>query len=118
ALVLAAEFPAGAEGIHAHFMHTPASVARYASLILGVPWSCSAHAKDIWTTPEWDLADKLAAAGFVVTCTKAGQTRLNLLAPRQRPVTLIYHGLDLARFAPIAAPRSLCDGRDPAHPVV
>src|SRR5262249_16468445 len=40
--------------LHAHFLHTPASVARYASLLTGIPWSVSAHAKDIWTTPDWE----------------------------------------------------------------
>ena len=102
---LAAEFPAGAERIYAHFIHTPASVARYASLVLGIPWSCSAHAKDIWTSPDWDLADKLASAEWTVTCTQAGCERLTRLAPAQKPVRLVYHGLDLGRFAPMRAPR-------------
>lgn len=118
ALVLAAEFPPEAGALHAHFIHTPASVTRYASLMLGLPWSCSAHAKDIWTTPDWDLADKLAEADWVVTCTKAGRDRLAELAPPGKPVRLVYHGLDLARFAPLLPPRSLRDGRDPAHPVL
>jgi glycosyltransferase involved in cell wall biosynthesis len=118
ALVLAAEFPADAARIYAHFIHTPASVARYASLVLGVPWSCSAHAKDIWTTPEWDLADKLASAEWTVTCTEVGRERLSRAAPAQKPVRLFYHGLDLTRFAPMRAPRSLRDGTDPAAPVM
>jgi hypothetical protein len=40
ALVLAAEFPADADWLHAHFIHTPAAVTRYASLLLGIDWSC------------------------------------------------------------------------------
>ena len=47
--------------LHAHFLHTPASVARYAAALLGLPWSGSAHAKDIWTTPEWEKREKLAS---------------------------------------------------------
>ena len=43
ALVLADELPAGARRLHAHFLHTPASVARYAALLAGLGWSCSAH---------------------------------------------------------------------------
>ena len=61
ALVLADELPAGTARLHAHFLHTPASVARYAALIRGLGWSCSAHAKDIWTTPDWEKREKLAA---------------------------------------------------------
>ncbi len=55
ALVLAHELPAGVDRLHAHFLHTPASVARYASLLTGLPWSASAHAKDVWTTPGWEV---------------------------------------------------------------
>jgi hypothetical protein len=54
AFVLAAELPPDVVQLHAHFLHTPASVTRYAALLRGLPWSCSAHAKDIWTTPEWE----------------------------------------------------------------
>jgi glycosyltransferase involved in cell wall biosynthesis len=100
ACVLAAELAPGAARLHAHFLHTPASVARYAATMLGLPWSASAHAKDIWTTPDWELAEKLAAADWAVTCTAAGKARLDALAPPDRPVALVYHGLDLARFAP------------------
>lgn len=36
ALVLAAEWPQGGAWLHAHFIHTPASATRYASLLTGV----------------------------------------------------------------------------------
>ncbi|WP_119460570.1 glycosyltransferase [Rhodospirillaceae bacterium SYSU D60014] len=120
ALVLADEMPAEAVRLYAHFLHTPASVARYAALLTGLPWSCSAHAKDIWTTPDWEKREKLAAADWVVTCTAAGQAHLAALAPDQRRVALVYHGLDFERFV---APRPTAgrvqrDGGDPADPVI
>jgi len=106
ALILADELPAGVERLHAHFLHTPASVARYASRLTGLGWSCSAHAKDIWTTPDWETREKLADADWVVACTKAGRDHLASLAPDDRRVSLAYHGLDLDRFpAPNAARR-------------
>src|SRR5690606_33443005 len=49
ACVLARELPDDIDWIHTHYLHTPASVARYAALIRGLGWSFSAHAKDIWT---------------------------------------------------------------------
>ena len=58
----------------------PASVTRYASQLRGLPWSCSAHAKDIWTSADWDLAGKLSSARWTVTCTKPGFDRLKALA--------------------------------------
>ena len=57
-LVLAAELPENVTHLHAHFLHTPASVARYAALITGLSWTVSAHAKDIWTIPVWEKRDK------------------------------------------------------------
>jgi hypothetical protein len=56
ALILAAEADPAIGLLYAHFLHTPASVARYAALLLGLDWAVSAHAKDIWTTPDWEIA--------------------------------------------------------------
>ena len=101
ACVMARELPAQTTGIYAHFLHTPASVARYASILRGVPWSFSAHAKDIWTSPEWDLRSKLNSsengAAFGATCTAFGAEHLRGLSA-DTPVDLVYHGLDLTRF--------------------
>ena len=47
AMVLVNEWPEGAMWLHAHFIHTPASVVDYASRLLDIPWTVSAHAKDI-----------------------------------------------------------------------
>jgi glycosyltransferase involved in cell wall biosynthesis len=116
AVVLAAELPAEVTRIHAHFAHTPGSVARYASLISGLPWSCSAHAKDIWTTPDWDLREKLADVDWLVTCTAANRDHLAGLAPDPDRVSLVYHGLDFGRFPPPASHGGR-DGADPGQPV-
>jgi glycosyltransferase involved in cell wall biosynthesis len=118
ALVLAAELAPDIHRLHAHFLHTPASVARYAAMLRGLPWSVSAHAKDIWTTPAWEKREKLESADWVVTCTHAGAGHLAELAPSPGTVTLCYHGLDLDRFAPPPLRDSAADGSDPARPVV
>ena len=117
ALVLAAELLPGIKRLHAHFLHTPASVARYAATLLGLPWSGSAHAKDIWTTPEWEKREKLASCDWLVTCTAANRDHLSALAPPGR-VELVYHGIDLARFPSHSEPPRARDGRNPADPVV
>ena len=117
ALVLAREWPNGGEWLHAHFIHTPASATRYASLLLGIPWTCSAHAKDIWTSADWELREKLASARWTVTCTASGFAHLRGLADGRGKVQLSYHGLDLARFGAFAGLRSERDGSDPQAPV-
>jgi glycosyltransferase involved in cell wall biosynthesis len=94
-------------------------VARYAAVMRGLDWSVSAHAKDIWTTPDWEKRGKLASALWAVTCTAAGRTHLAALSPEAGMVSLCYHGLDLERFAPapLRADRGT-DGSDPSRPVV
>lgn len=102
ACVMAHELPADVGGIYAHFLHTPSSVARYAAILRGMPWSFSAHAKDIWTSPEWELQEKLSGAthgaAFGATCTRFGAEHLQAMADTPSRVDLVYHGLDLGRF--------------------
>lgn len=115
ALVLAAELPADVTRLHAHFLHTPASVARYCATLRALPWSGSAHAKDIWTTPEWEKREKLADCDWLATCTRANRDHLAALAPAGR-VELVYHGVDLARFPAQRMLHSAADG-SAGHPV-
>ncbi|KRE20742.1 glycosyl transferase [Bosea sp. Root483D1] len=117
ACVMARELPAGTRHLHVHYLHTPASVIRYAALSRGLSWSFSAHAKDIWTTPDWEKREKIADARWGVTCTRDGHAELTRLADRQDKIALLYHGLDLARFPAPPAARSERDGSDPAEPV-
>ena len=115
-LVLASELPPDVARLHAHFLHTPASVVRYAATVRGLPWSGSAHAKDIWTTPAWDLREKLAACDWLVTCTGTNRDYLATLAPPGR-VELVYHGLDLDRFPHHPVQRTARDGTDSGDPL-
>ena len=116
ALVLAAELPDGVTHLHAHFLHTPASVARYAAILRGLPWSGSAHAKDIWTTPEWEKREKLAACEWLVTCTATNRDHLAALSPGA-DIELVYHGLDEARFPRHSVLQEKRDGTDARAPV-
>ena len=100
AAVLARELPASIERLHVHYLHTPASVARYAAAMRGLPWSFSAHAKDVWTTPEWELRDKLRDADWGATCTAVNAGHLRRLVDDPAKIDLVYHGLDFARFPP------------------
>lgn len=114
--VLAAERPPGSRHFHVHFLHTPASVARYAAAMGGLSYSVSGHAKDIWTRPGWELREKIEGARFAVTCTAQNREYLRRLAPGAR-VELIYHGLDQRFFGPPPAFGSPRDGSEAADPV-
>lgn len=115
ACVLAAQMPSSVRHIYAHFAHSPASVARYAALMRGIGFSISAHAKDIWTAPDWDLKRKLAGAGFVTVCNKAGHERLKAL-DASASLKLIHHGLARDVIADVARQQTR-DGSDAASPV-
>ncbi|GBF29119.1 GDP-mannose-dependent alpha-(1-6)-phosphatidylinositol monomannoside mannosyltransferase [bacterium MnTg03] len=117
ACVLAVELPEEIEQLHAHFLHTPASVARYASIMLGMPWSCSAHAKDIYTSPQWELREKLADCQWLVTCTATNAAYLSKLAPSENIVSLVYHGLDFDSFVPPDERSDHPDGSSPLNSV-
>jgi len=117
ALVMAAELAPDIGHLHAHFLHTPASVARYAAIMSGVRWSVSAHAKDIWTTPAWEKREKLGSAQWAVTCTEFGRRHLAGLTGSSGTVALSYHGLDLDRFTPPMPRPAGGDGSNPARPV-
>lgn len=118
ALVLVTEIDPEIAWLHAHFIHTPASVTRYASIMTGIGWSCSAHAKDIWTTRDEELHRKLDALEWAVTCTRAGYLKLQSLASNPQKVHLSYHGLDLCRFGRFSGTRAVRDGSEPTDPVI
>jgi glycosyltransferase involved in cell wall biosynthesis len=84
--------------LHAHFAHSPTSVALYAGCIRNLPVSFTGHAKDVWTQEPQKLAAKIGRAAFVVTCTKANAAYLKKLSPNGTPVYAVYHGIDLGLF--------------------
>jgi len=92
---------------HAHFAHTPSSVAMYAAVLSGKRFSFTAHAKDIYTQKPEPLAFKLGLAEFCVTCTRYNQRYLQSLLPADlqkgggKDVHCVYHGIDLSLFAPV-----------------
>ncbi|WP_029059789.1 glycosyltransferase family 4 protein [Stappia stellulata] len=110
ACVLAHELPADVTWIHTHYLHTPCTVARYAAHLSGRQWSFSAHAKDIWTSADWDLKVKLDDAAWGVTCTKVNVDHLNALAGTTDKVRLVYHGLDFSPFPKPGTAPGTADG--------
>ena len=82
ALVFAAELSPAVDYLYVHFLHTPASVTRYAAYLLNRRWAAAAHARDIWTLADWEKREKLADLDWLVTCTAANVAHLRALAWR------------------------------------
>lgn len=90
----------GVTHFHAHFAHSPTSVAMFASQLSGLPFSFTAHAKDIYSSDPRQLREKIALARFVVTCTEYNRRYLmGLSQGKTIPVHRIYHGIDTDLFS-------------------
>ncbi|NVD08484.1 glycosyltransferase family 4 protein [Vibrio sp. JPW-9-11-11] len=88
--------------LHAHFATTATTVSQIASAITGVPYSFTAHAKDIFHQ-EVDkklLLKKFDSAQCAITVSDFNVTYLTqqLRVPKQQ-LKRIYNGLDLDEFA-------------------
>jgi glycosyltransferase involved in cell wall biosynthesis len=85
---------------HAHFAHSPTSVAFFASILSGIPFSFTAHAKDIYTSDPTQLREKMAHAEFVVTCTEYNRQYLTRISEGTSPAVIRnYHGIDMGLFS-------------------
>lgn len=85
--------------LHGHFAHSPTSVTMFASLLSDIPFSFTAHAKDIYTSDKKKLLRKIERAGFVVTCTRHNKEYLQEISGScPTPIYCIYHGIDLNLF--------------------
>jgi glycosyltransferase involved in cell wall biosynthesis len=92
--------------LHAHFAHDPALVALLTHRLTGMPWSFTAHARDLWQVPGATVAERVASAGLTIACCRAGADHLReLVAPGlHERIHLVHHGVDVGRFSP--APRA------------
>jgi glycosyltransferase involved in cell wall biosynthesis len=73
---------------------------------LGVKFSVSVHAWDIYAQPPPLLARRLADADFVATCSRYNREQLRMLVPDVPAdrIHMIYHGVDPLEFSPDRRP--------------
>ena len=92
--------------LHAHFIDRAATVAMVASRLLGIPYSVTAHASDIYVNPVL-LKEKLANAKFASTCTAYNRSYLSQFGKDlfNHKLLCIYHGLELERYVNKQQPR-------------
>ena len=95
---------AGVNHLHGHFCHSATTISWLAADMAGVPFSFTAHAKDIYQTrhnPGDLLGRKVAAAQFVTTCTAANHDHMSERVDDAGKLHTVYHGLDTAFFHPV-----------------
>jgi glycosyltransferase involved in cell wall biosynthesis len=87
--------------LHAHFATAPALVAMFAHQLSGIPYTFTAHARDIYVKTQPDLLHaQIERAEAVVTVSEYNRRYLlSQLGPAANgKVHRIYNGLDLQRF--------------------
>jgi colanic acid/amylovoran biosynthesis glycosyltransferase len=102
----------GVDHLHAHFASDAATVALLASRLSGIPFSFTAHARDIYHLYKSISSDnamrraKIAEAEFVATVSDYNRAHLKQVAPSHGArVRRLYNGIDLERFTPKPAER-------------
>jgi colanic acid/amylovoran biosynthesis glycosyltransferase len=90
--------------IHAHFLSWPSTTALIASRMLDIPFSISAHARDVFVEGEL-IPLKVESAKFVSICNSYAYGKvLEILGDRadSSKVKLIYHGIDSKMFESVS----------------
>ena len=88
--------------LHAHFAHDPGLIALLTHRLTGVPYSITAHARDLYQVPAASIRARARAATALVTCCAANVEYLRSVLPADDldRLRLIRHGVDLDRFTP------------------
>jgi glycosyltransferase involved in cell wall biosynthesis len=88
--------------IHAHFAHDPTLIALLAHLMTGLPYSFTAHARDVYQVPPKLLARRAERCKVLFTCSEASADHLKAELPgmiRDR-IRSVHHGVDVGLFRP------------------
>lgn len=99
----------GVHHLHAHFATSATQAACLVSRLSGIPYSFTAHAKDIYHqgTDTAELREHIRQARFTVTVCDANREHLEALLEDGRAagagrIVRIYNGIDLDEFRPPA----------------
>jgi glycosyltransferase involved in cell wall biosynthesis len=87
--------------LHAHFAHDPTFIAQLVHRMTGLPYSFTAHARDLYQVEPGVLVERICEAAGVVTCCRNNLNYLLRAAPGLRErFHLVYHGVNLECFHP------------------
>jgi glycosyltransferase involved in cell wall biosynthesis len=100
--------------LHAHFAENATTLALLSARLIGVSFSFTAHAKDIFVNPIL-LPDKIKEAKFIIAISEYNRRYLQAFVATQDPIQkihLVHCGIDVQKF-------SLTRGRSPNNqPVI
>jgi colanic acid/amylovoran biosynthesis glycosyltransferase len=94
------------EHVHAHWAVGSTTLVMVVSRFLGLPFSFTAHAYDIWRE-RLLLPEKLRAANIVMTCTEYNRRHLiEAYGVPPEKIQTVHHGLSVDRFSRRSRPRN------------
>lgn len=87
--------------IHAHWAHTATTVGMHAAELLGVPFSFTGHANDLFVY-RGGLVGKLRRAKFVVCISEFHRRFYLSLGADPAKLAVVYCGIDMRRYADLS----------------
>lgn len=91
----------GVTHFHSHFIHDPTEFTYYVSQITKIPFSISAHAKDIYTIPQHQIRARINSSSLLMTCTQFNVNYIRSIPGVDlHKVHKVFHGIDLGNFVP------------------
>ncbi len=81
--------------IHAHFLSAPADVGRLMAVMASLPFSVSAHGRDVFCASRRAAIRRVLPAAWMAVCSRAGLAHVRRLLPEYPTdqIRLIPHGL-------------------------
>jgi len=101
--------------LHAHYVTEPTDIAMQVQGRLGISYSFTTHAKDLFLSSKEDVSRKVSGAQFVLTCTEYNKDYLEQMVQSDTPIYRVYHGVDLNVFQP---PSQKISREEPIPPLI
>ena len=85
--------------VHIHFAHVPTDIGMYAAIAIGISYSVTAHANDIFER-GWLVKEKVARSAFFATISEFNIRWLTTLGVDANKLTVVRCGVDSHLFSP------------------
>ena len=85
--------------LHVHFISSPSAAAWAVARLLGISFSVTAHAHDIFLTPQTEIKRRIEQAAWIRTISRFNRRKLRSIAPKESAkIEVIRAGIDPERF--------------------
>lgn len=88
----------GSPLLHAHFAGITADLASIAAAALALPWTCSVHARDVFTAAPDALWRRLRSARAIAACSLQAARAVTGAGIAADRVSVLHHGLPLGAY--------------------